>query len=187
MNDAGVETVLREIRERVRGEVAARSSRGGDNFTGPANGIPASDALVRLRANLNTTERAWGQLPPVVSFNRQGWKARLEVWIKRQVRRATHWYVYEQINFNAAVNGALHNVASALEQSLTEQRVCVKQLSIELSEQAVVFDRARRAMQSGIDELSSRLESLDALQAEVEQLRRSLESAGRTALPETSI
>jgi hypothetical protein len=168
MADAGVEIVLREIRDRVRAETNAPARRGGDDAASDEaiyNGL-ASAALLRLRANLATTERAWGRLPPVTSFHRKGWGARVEIWIKRQLARATSWYFYEQINFNAAVNAALRDAADALEQSINEQRVCLRQLAIEMSEQSVVIDRARRAAQSRIDELSSQLEELRAAESE---------------------
>ena len=180
MVDNGVETVLQEIKERVRMEEArANAGRIGDDFTRSNGERVSSDSLMRLRANLATTERTWSKLPPVTSFHRRGWKARLEVWVKRQFKRATHWYVYEQINFNGAVNGALHGAAGALEQSLSEQRVCLKQLKIEMSEQAVVLDRARRAIELRLDELSARMEELRTVKGEIDELRRSLGQSGR--------
>ncbi len=180
MADVDVETTLREIRERVRAEILADPLRSSNNISASSQSIQAAKALARLKANLATTERAWGKLPPVNSFHRRGWKARLEIWVKRQVKRATHWYVFEQINFNAAVNGALHDAATVLE-SLPEQRVSLKQLTIEMSEQAVLLDRTRRAVEARMDELSARLEELQALKAEVEHVRRALESNGHAA------
>jgi hypothetical protein len=163
MADAGVEIVLREIRDRVRAEANAPARAGDDAAADEAiyNGL-ASAALLRLRANLATTERTWSRLPPVTSFHRKGWRARVEIWVKRQLARATSWYFYEQLNFNAAVNAALRDAADALEQSINEQRVCLRQLAIEMSEQSVVLDRSRRAMQSRIDELSAQVEELRA-------------------------
>lgn len=173
MADAEVETVLREIRDRVRAETNAPARPDEDGVANDAiyNGLAAA-ALMRLRANLSTTERTWGRLPPVTSFHRAGWRARVEIWIKRQLARATSWYFYEQINFNAAVNAALHEATDALEQSINEQRVCLRQLAIEMSEQSVVLDRARRAVQSRIDELSSKLEELRAAEAELARRER---------------
>lgn len=170
MGDAGVETVLREIRDRVRAETNAPARPDEDGAADDAiyNGLAAA-ALMRLRADLSTTERTWARLPPVTSFHRTGLKARAEIWIKRQLARATSWYFYEQINFNAAVNAALHDAADALEQSINEQRVCLRQLAIEMSEQSVVLDRARRAVQTRIDELSSKIEELRAAESELER------------------
>ena len=173
MSDVDVEATLREIRERVRAETLAESPRSASNIYASSHSIQAANALARLRANLVTTERTWSRLPPVTSFHRRGWKARLEIWMKRQLKRATHWYMFEQINFNAAVNSALHDAATVLE-SLPEQRVGLKQLTIEMSEQAVLLDRTRRAVEARMDELASSLKELQSLKAEVEQLRRSL-------------
>jgi hypothetical protein len=162
MFDADVEATLREIRERVRAEQLAGSTRSASNISASANSIQTANALARLRANLATTDRTWSKIPPVTSFHRRGWKARLEIWLKRQFKRATHWYVFEQINFNAAVNSALHDTAAVLE-SLPEQRVSLKQLTIELSEQSVVLDRIRRAVEMRTDELAARLEELQEM------------------------
>ncbi len=164
MSNTSVETVLREIKDRVRFEETRRShGNGAPEFTGPHFDTPAADPLSRLRAQLQFTDRTWSKLPPVTSFHRRGRSARLEVWVKRQIKRATDWFFFEQVNFNAAVNGALHSTTAVLEQSLTEQRVCLKQLSLEMSEQQVVLDRSRRALDSRIDELAATLEELRAL------------------------
>lgn len=180
MLDTDVEATLKEIRERVRAEEALTGPvHTTSHASASAHSIQAANALARLRANLATTERTWSKIPPVNSFHRRGWRARFEVWVKRQVRRATHWYVFEQVNFNAAVNGALHDTAVVLE-TLPEQRVWLKQLKLEMSEQAAQLDRTRRAVELRLDELASRLDELNRLRAEVELLRRNVESGGRT-------
>ena len=176
MFDADIEATLQEIREHVRAETLAEPRRAASTVSAASHSIQAANALARLRANLAMTERTWGKIPPVTSFHRRGWKARLEVWMKRQIKRATHWYVFEQINFNAAVNSSLHDIATVLE-SLPEQRVSLKQLTIEMSEQAVMLERTRRALEMRLDELTSRLEELHALRAEIELLRHSSEQA----------
>lgn len=178
MSDVDVEATLREIRERVRAETLAQPPRSANNISGSSPSIQAANALARLRANLATTERTWSKLPPVTSFHRRGWKARLEVWMKRQFKRATHWYMFEQINFNAAVNSALHDAATVLG-SLPEQRAYLKQLSIEMSEHALVLDRTRRAVEARMDELAFSLKELQGLKAEVDRLRDSLGANGR--------
>lgn len=172
MADTNVETVLREIKERVRAEysLATAGSNGG---TTSGFRPPVADPLARLRANLVITERAWSKLPPVTSFHRTGFSARLEVWVKRQIKRASDWYFYEQINFNGAVNGALHTTASILDLSLKEQRVCLKQLALEMSEQQVVLDRTRRAIDSRLDELEAKLEELRQVERDVTPSRSS--------------
>ena len=82
------------------------------------------------------TARAWSRLPPVES-DRRGAAARLEVWVKRQLRRATNWLTWEQINFNAAVSDALrltHELFAEREEELAELRARVAQLSAGLEE-----------------------------------------------------
>jgi predicted nucleic acid-binding Zn-ribbon protein len=128
MADLEVERTLREIRERVRAETAAleaapaRAHVGGEHelragrLTEATRGEReafAAEALARLDANLATTERAWSKLPPLLSY-RRGWIARLELWLKRQVKRATHWFTWEQVNFNSGAHHALRDARDAL-------------------------------------------------------------------------
>lgn len=125
MVDEEVENILAEIRESVRArklpasQVTAVPAENGDVpsvFPGekreavePAGG----EALARLDSYLAVTARAWDRLPPLVS-NRSGSVARLELWVKRQIKRATHWFMWEQINFNAAVHHALRDSLETL-------------------------------------------------------------------------
>ena len=206
MTDTEVEQTLREIRERVRAEAQARALArpahgGGGGALSAAE--PPADARARLQANLATLERTYDKLPPVTSY-RSGFAARVELWVKRQLRRATRWFTWEQVNFNAAVLASLRDTLDALasyEQSLLrlraetdarldalratleegsappfgelraevertrdegreraahlaeEQRVSFKQLSLEAAEQAVAFDRARRALETRLAEI----------------------------------
>lgn len=133
MVDIDVENTLREIRERVRATTLATPPPAPSNDApAPAAATetaphPASVAteiaagsLSRLEANLITTERTWSRLPPLLS-NRRGWVARLELWLKRLIKRATHWYTWEQVNFNASAHAALRETLAAL--SAYEQRL----------------------------------------------------------------
>src|SRR3979411_3337105 len=108
MAETEVEIILREIRERV---LSARGS--GPEVTGTArrsamttagNGAANSavgempnratfggENLALINSSLPTTARAWDRLPPLVS-NRSGLAARLELWLKRHLKRATRWY-----------------------------------------------------------------------------------------------
>lgn len=126
MPDTEVEKTLREIRERVRAQqLPARGDAGvtptpraeNDDDTPTIARQHQSDrphqSLAQLEANLSTTARAWDRLPPVVS-NRAGLAARLELWIKRVLKRATNWYTWEQLNFNAAAHHALRDALAAL-------------------------------------------------------------------------
>ncbi|MFN2500261.1 MAG: hypothetical protein ABR557_14355 [Pyrinomonadaceae bacterium] len=128
MADIEVENILREIRERVNAEreasTAARLNDENVSETSRENGQLESVDLAHLESYLTTTARAWDRLPPLVS-NRSGTTARLELWLKRHLKRATRWYAWEQVNFNAAVHHGLREVVqlfSAYEKKLANQR-----------------------------------------------------------------
>ncbi|MDT7541554.1 MAG: hypothetical protein QOE33_1458 [Acidobacteriota bacterium] len=129
--DGEVENVLIEIRQRL-GSSADDARRISTSET-------ARSLLARIEADASVAARARDRLPPLMS-DRQGWLARLELGLKRFARRATNWFTWEQINFNAATADAL---------------------------------RAAHAMLSKQVEMESELRArLDALEAEVEELRR---------------
>jgi SMC interacting uncharacterized protein involved in chromosome segregation len=134
-----VETILKEIRERVRTDHAQRTASGrlviqnetaADALVQPAGDSESStDSLARLSANLTTTERAWDRLPPIYS-NRSGMPARVELWIKARLKSLSRWFTWEQVNFNAAVHQALSDTLEALrthEHELTRMRAQTKQ------------------------------------------------------------
>jgi hypothetical protein len=122
MAETEVESILREIRERVVAQqrvaqtsasvVAGNGARGGEIQSSPRDQAFA-DNLALINSYLTTTNRAWDRLPPLVS-NRRGVSARIELWLKRQLKRATRWFTWEQVNFNAAVNQALRDIVSVL-------------------------------------------------------------------------
>ena len=125
--DAEVEQVLAEIRRQLRAREGAEAAQTPDRRV---------QALAQMEADLAVTARAWNRLPPVVS-DRRGAAARLEIWIKRQLRRATNWLTWEQINFNAAVNDALrltHGLMAEREAELAEMRARVEALAADLEE-----------------------------------------------------
>jgi hypothetical protein len=122
MADTEVENTLREIRERVLASSAARAPEhayaddarnSGDDLHVPRSG-DAGEALARMDANLSTTGRAWSRLPPVLTY-RRGALARVELWLKRMVKRAAHWFTWEQVNFNSAAHNALGDARAALD------------------------------------------------------------------------
>ena len=151
MVDQEVEDTLREIRERVLAESAREHA--GEHLTAQPGGAAAvatgsaqaphvngrvpGDALALLQANLSTTERAWSRLPPLLSY-RRGLAARLELWLKRQIKRAAHWFTWEQVNFNPAVHHALGDALAALagheqrlaahEQALAREQAAIAEL-----------------------------------------------------------
>lgn len=145
MAETEVASILREIRERVlsqqrAGHDVARSSKrssmtsggngaGDSALAGPQDGGSfAGESLALLNSCLTTTARTWDRLPPLVS-NRSGLSAKLELWLKRNLKRATRWFTWEQVNFNAAVHHALRDVLqvlSAYEQELARLRAQIE-------------------------------------------------------------
>jgi hypothetical protein len=122
--DEEVERVLLEIRHRLSVEAGAEGE-----------GDQRRETLARIEASLGVAERARDRLPPV-SSERRGWRGRLEVWTKRRLRRATHWFTWEQINFNSAVIDALrsaHALLAAQERRDAELRERLDTLERELS------------------------------------------------------
>lgn len=145
MAEPDVESILREIRERVTSQeranhdAAAAAARA--KIRSEVNGTPdsgrtqqmarrevadttAAENLALINSYLTTTARTWDRLPPVLS-NRSGLVARLELWIKRRLKVATRWFTWEQVNFNAAVHHALRDilpVLAAYEQELGKLR-----------------------------------------------------------------
>jgi hypothetical protein len=131
--DEEVERVLLEIRQRL--SVEAGSDEEGER---------EREELARIEACLGVAERARDRLPPV-SSERRGWLGRLEVWTKRRLRRATHWFTWEQINFNSAVIDALRSAHALLAAQVgreAELRERLDALERELSarEPAVVIE-----------------------------------------------
>jgi len=152
MIDEEVETVLREIRERVTSQPLAATSSGsspGANgnsqlVAAPESSAQSSEALARLNAYLTTTARAWDRLPPVFS-NRSGTAARIEVWLKARLKIFSRWFTWEQINFNAAVHHALGETLK----TLAEQDAAIAALR----SQAAENEALRAEVQTQRDEI----------------------------------
>ena len=140
MAETEVESILREIRERVlaqerAGQDVMRTSAmtnggngAGDSGVSGMQDRGVTESLALLNSYLTTTARAWDRLPPVVS-NRSGFSARVELWLKRNFKRATRWYAWEQVNFNAAVHHALRDLLpllAAYEQELGKLRAQIQ-------------------------------------------------------------
>ena len=225
MVETDVEFILGEIRDRVRATPHARAVAANDVDSSAVTrnampGVSNAETLALISSYLTTTARAWDQFPPLVS-NRKGFSARFELWLKRFFSRGTRWYVWEQVNFNAAVHHALRDllpVLVAYEQELEklraelaaardaqgelaarhtetqaalrrqgdlsssqnaqlnallkelrerdqylreEQRVCFKQVSLELSEAVTLEDRSRSKTETLLAEIQRRLEELE--------------------------
>jgi hypothetical protein len=180
MAETEVESILREIRERVLAEQRTGEERGAirSAMTNGGNGAGDSEALNQttnedyetrtaqnlslIESYLTTTRRAWDRLPPLLS-NRSGFVARVELWLKRQLKRATHWYTWEQVNFNAAVHHALrdlHTVLSAHEQELRKLRVQIAE-STELDQyQATQLTELRAELAAERDQVAALVREL---------------------------
>ncbi len=123
--EAEIEGVLVEMRQRL-GSLAGER-RAGD---------PTRELLARVEADAGVAARASDRLPPVMS-DRRGWLARAEIALKRAARRATNWFTWEQVNFNAATADALRAAHALLKEQAareSELRARVDQLEAELEE-----------------------------------------------------
>src|SRR5947209_1324238 len=169
MVDHEVEDTLREIRERVLAESAQAAGPLAVQPNGPAangadagqaaqaNGRAPGEALARLQANLSTTERAWSRLPPLVSY-RRGFVARFELWVKLQIKRAAHWFTWEQVNFNSAAHHALGDAREAL--SAHEQRLAAHEQKLAAHDQALTRAQAETdALRASFGQLRSESDS----------------------------
>lgn len=182
MAETEVESILREIRERVISEQRT-GKESGVTRSAPMNGANgARDAetlqqrnnhetltaqnLALIESYLTTTARAWDRLPPLLS-NRSGFIARVELWLKRQLKRTTHWYTWEQVNFNASVHHALrdlHIVLSAHEQELRKLRAQIAEATARQTEldqyQATQLTELRRDLEAERDTQRNQLAAL---------------------------
>jgi hypothetical protein len=142
MPDIKVEDLVRSIREQAR-ESAAQQ-------TAPSASMLDSSAqpLARLQTSLTITGRAQDQLPPVSSY-RSGLPARIELWIKRFLKRVTHWYTWEQVNFNSSVDRALNNILAILQTNELRLANLQNELDVSLVSNA--------DLESRLSELESRL------------------------------
>ena len=135
MPDIEVEKTLREIRDRVHVKMREQAPAKVLSLL-PKEEQQDGRSLESLKANLAVIERSWNKLPPLTSY-RAGWLARLELWLKHKLKRATHWFTWEQINFNAATANSLKEVSRIL----SDQERALAQLQTEMS-------RLTKAMES---------------------------------------
>lgn len=167
MVDEEVENILAEIRDRVRARElqpatttnATRDRGAGEISLAPPGDLEpaAADALARIDSYLATTARAGDRLPPLIS-NRNGSLARVELWLKRQSKRATNWFTWEQVNFNAAVHHALSDALQALsayEQALANWHVQAETHRTMLAEIQAAFSLQRERFESEKVELQA--------------------------------
>jgi len=192
MVDEEVENILAEIREGVRARplpASAMSTAPAENGAEPvvsplasrdAVETSASEALARLDSYFAVTARAWDRLPPIVS-NRSGSAARMELWVKRQIKSASRWFTWEQINFNAAVHHALRDSLEALsshEQALEKvgaelealRRAAEQSQAMSLKLRDDILAQ-RKDFQAQRETFQAQLEAFQAQLSEIEVLR----------------
>jgi hypothetical protein len=156
MAEPDVESILQEIRENVISQHRAAHVAAGTSVRTEAarvgNGVPevvqpetrnehneseTARNLSLINSYLTTTARAWDRLPPLLS-NRSGFIAGVELWIKRGLKRASHWFTWEQVNFNSAVHHAIRDIVPVLaaqQQELLQLRQQVTDAAARLTEQ----------------------------------------------------
>lgn len=171
MANQDVEDILEEIRERVRaGEstMVQLSHESVGDSPSPAEKERSPQftlSLTRSYSGLTVMARAWDRLPPLVS-NRSGTVARLELWVKAQLKRLTRWFTWEQVNFNAATHEALRDIVESL--SNFEQHVARSQANTtdRLALQQAELDAQRAELKAQRAELNANRAELNAHLAE---------------------
>ena len=172
-----VESILNEIRERVRTEekereaaVAVATQNGNDSKPAISPTAPAiaTESLARLEAHLTTTSRAWDRLPPLFS-NRSGIAARFELWIKARMKSLSRWFTWEQINFNSAAH---HGLSDALEALRVHEEHLIK-----MQEE---LNQTKEALRSESNQTREALgQTTEALRAESRQTTEALRVESR--------
>jgi len=133
MSNADIEKVLAEIRERVRAQIR-RQNPVVEPTVQPQ--VANNAALDSLAANLSVIQRSWNKLPPLTSY-RKGRVAKFELWLKRVLKRATHWFTWEQVNFNSATANTVQSSLMVLaehDQALFELRQQLERVSLAVAE-----------------------------------------------------
>lgn len=182
MVDHEVAEILAEIKRKVSSEQrhSVSETSGIRESSAPAISRSIQDGF----ASLPVMSRAWDRLPPVVS-NRTGSVARLELWIKRKLKRASRWFTWEQVNFNAAAYQTLVEVVQSLnawEQQLAEAREHLGAQRESLETQRENLKNQQSALTSLTTRLMSELDQIDRRhQALIAQLNARVEGLSQIA------
>jgi hypothetical protein len=174
MVDHEVAEILAEIKRKVSSGRSNSVSETADIRESPATAISRSTPAGKNGyASLAVMSRAWDRLPPVVS-NRTGSVARLELWVKRKLKRASRWFTWEQVNFNAATYQTLVELVESLnawERQLTETRERLEAQREDLKNQQSELTSLTTRFMSELDQIDRRHLALIAqLNARVEGL-----------------
>lgn len=160
MVDHEVAEILAEIKRRVnsRQEKSASETSGIAENSARAISTPTL-AVTNGDANLPVMARAWDRLPPLVS-NRTGTPARLELWLKRKLKRASQWFTWEQVNFNAAAYQMFVEMVQSLnacEQQLVETKQHLEAQREHLKNQQIALS----SFTTQLAQLTIQLEQID--------------------------
>jgi hypothetical protein len=188
MAESEVENILREIRERVIAQERAAAHPAANRSNGNGSLEPeveiarssarTSENFALINSYLTTMGRAWDRLPPVVS-NRSGALARLELWMKRHLKRATRWYAWEQVNFNAAVYHALKElppIITAYEDELRrlQRRIAVLETELKAVEESQIEATGKVSEKLSEQIAMQALAQTNALQNEAAERRKAI-------------
>src|SRR5438552_341545 len=178
-----VESILNEIRERVRTEekereaaVAVATQNGNDSKPAISPTAIATESLARLEAHLTTTSRAWDRLPPLFS-SRSGIAARFELWIKARMKYLSHWFTWEQINFNASAHQGQSDALEALR--VHEEHLIKMQEELNQTKEALRSEsnQAREALGQTTEALRAESrQTTEALRVESRQTTETLQT-----------
>jgi signal transduction histidine kinase len=189
MVDQEVEEILKQIRDSVRAEegrtkaFSVQTNNGASDLSGP----PASDQQQVTHAlqsypNLSTLNRAWDQLPPVMS-NRRGAIASAELWLKQILKRGSRWFTWEQVNFNSAVHHTFREVIETLatyEQQLSRLNKQLSDMSDRLQKQQRRFDEFFEPYKGEVrQELNALRTKLAALEGELDVWQHKRQDEGK--------
>lgn len=160
MVDHEVAEILAEIKRRVNSQQEKSASETSGTAESSERAIStATPAVTNGDANLPVMARAWDRLPPLVS-NRTGTPARLELWLKRKLKRASRWFTWEQVNFNAAAYQMFVEMVQSLN-AFAQQQVETKQHLEAQREHLKNQQTALSSFTTELAKLTTQLEQID--------------------------
>lgn len=179
MVDPEVAEILAEIKRRVSSQPGKSASETSGIAENSARAISTPGTATNGDAGLPVMARAWDRLPPLVS-NRTGTPARVELWLKRKLKRASRWFTWEQVNFNAAAYQMFVEMVQSLnayEQQLVDtkqqletqrehlkkQETALSSFTAQLAKLTVQLDQIDRQHLAIFAQLNARVEGLSQM------------------------
>lgn len=160
MVDHEVAEILAEIKRRVRSEQGKSASETSSIAENSERAISTpTPARTNRYANITVMARAWDRLPPLVS-KRTGTLARLDLWFKSKLKRASRWFTWEQVNFNAAAYQTFVETVesfNAYEQQLVETKQILEAQREHLKNQQTALS----SFTTQLTQLTNELEQID--------------------------